>query len=383
MTITAATKGPVAGLRNDSEPRSAASDLRSATDDEILNLSPRAVKKSVRREEQRAAEDETGEASQSREGEDSAIRKRSESGRDAKGPNPSEFSEVEKAALDASPELKAAWEDASAFRESFASPEEARNASRLLNEVNELDSLFFSRRAEDHAQLARTIADLDPAAAASLGRALTQMAVGSQRGSVTRPSVEQAEDASGRPVEVESKQPGVEGLAPKVERQIPAAEAQSEFLQATNAAAVESVIDAIQSQVDRVFPDGSSQAARNRVVGEVYRELDLSLRANRQLNEQLRQALRTGTLDAAHQRAIVSLIVHRARQVLPGVTKRVMTEWTAALISAGDERRARQRAAEARVDIAGSGRTGSDGRRALSPRELDYSRLSDADILNL
>lgn len=383
MTITAATKGPVAGLRNDSEPRSAASDLRSATDDEILNLSPRAVKKSVRREEQRAAEDETGEASQSREGEDSAIRERGESGRNAKGPNPSEFSEVEKAALDASPELKAAWEDASAFRESFASPEEARNASRLLNEVNELDSLFFSRRAEDHAQLARTIADLDPAAAASLGRALTQMAVGSQRGSVTRPSVEQAEDASGRPVEVESKQPGVEGLAPKVERQIPAAEAQSEFLQATNAAAVESVIDAIQSQVDRVFPDGSSQAARNRVVGEVYRELDLSLRANRQLNEQLRQALRTGTLDAAHQRAIVSLIVHRARQVLPGVTKRVMTEWTAALISAGDERRARQRAAEARVDIAGSGRTGSDGRRALSPRELDYSRLSDADILNL
>jgi hypothetical protein len=35
------------------------------------------------------------------------------------------------------------------------------------------------------------------------------------------------------------------------------------------------------------------------------------------------------------------------------------------------------------VDIAGSGGAGNDGRRAVTPRELDYSRMSDADILNL
>jgi hypothetical protein len=35
------------------------------------------------------------------------------------------------------------------------------------------------------------------------------------------------------------------------------------------------------------------------------------------------------------------------------------------------------------VDIAGSGGAASDGRRSIGPRDIDYARLSDADILNL
>ena len=159
--------------------------------------------------------------------------------------------------------------------------------------------------------------------------------------------------------------------------------AQTEFFHAANAAAVEGVLDAIQSQVERLLPEGVSKSARNRVVGEIYRELDMTLRSNRQLGQQMRDAFRSGALDAEHQRALVSLVTGRARQALPGVAKRVLNEWTSTVVAANQDRRTRQRAAERRVDIAGSGGTGSDGPRSMTPREIDYKRMSDSDILNL
>ena len=150
-----------------------------------------------------------------------------------------------------------------------------------------------------------------------------------------------------------------------------------------NAAAVESVIGAAESQVERLLPEGVSKTARNRAVGEIYRELDTSLRSNRQLAQQVREAFRSGALDAEHQRGIVSLITGRARRTLPGVAKRVLNEWTSTIVAASHDRRARQRSAERRVDIAGSGGAGNHAPRTLSPREIDYARTSNGDILNL
>lgn len=76
-----------------------------------------------------------------------------------------------RAAFDANPELREAWQDANAYRESFATPEEARAATAQIADLDRLDALFFSRKPEDHAQLARTIATLDPEAFASLAQA--------------------------------------------------------------------------------------------------------------------------------------------------------------------------------------------------------------------
>ena len=77
-----------------------------------------------------------------------------------------------RATFDANPELRAAWRDASAYRESFVTPDAARQATALLADVNHMDALFFSRRPEDHAALARAIANLDPAAFTSLANAM-------------------------------------------------------------------------------------------------------------------------------------------------------------------------------------------------------------------
>jgi hypothetical protein len=159
--------------------------------------------------------------------------------------------------------------------------------------------------------------------------------------------------------------------------------AQRQFFQGTNVGAMKGILGAIESQVDRLLPEKISSSARNGVIGEIYRELDASLQANSQFTRQVRGAFRSGNLDTAHQNAVVSLIVGRARQALPSVAKRVLSEWTSTILAANQDQHSRQRSAESRVDIAGSRGGGNEGHRARSPREIDYGRMSDADILNL
>lgn len=53
------------------------------------------------------------------------------------------------------------------------------------------------------------------------------------------------------------------------------------------------------------------------------------------------------------------------------------------VVAASHDRLARQRAAARRVDIAGAGGGADAGRRSLAPRDIDYTRMSDSDILNL
>jgi len=362
-----------------------------------------------------------------------------------------------RATFDANPELRVAWRDASAYRESFATPDAARQATALLADVNHMDALFFSRRPEDHASLARAIANLDPAAFASLAQAMQSIAASpahatppvaqasanrrlmemttvpqattssiapnlhsranasenapqaaaSPNESSTQPHATQAQAGmpvlpdtadnadglrtAGVPPAPLTSSPHAQFAANAAQLAANSAHAQSAtanesqlaFLHAANAAAVEGVLDAIESQVERLLPEGVSKSARNRVVGEIYRELDTTLSSNRQLAQQMREAFRSGALDADHQRALVSLITGRARQALPGVAKRVLGEWTSTVIAANHDRRDRQRSAERRVDIAGSNRGATESHRPTAPREIDYRRMSDSDILNL
>ncbi|MGH9864354.1 MAG: hypothetical protein ACRD4H_02950, partial [Candidatus Acidiferrales bacterium] len=159
--------------------------------------------------------------------------------------------------------------------------------------------------------------------------------------------------------------------------------AQVAFFHDTNAAAVEHILGAIQAQVNQLLPDSVPSGTRNRIVGEVYRELDSTLRANRQLGKQLREAFQGGAGDAAHQRAIVTLVAGRAKQALPSVAKRVIGEWTQSIVGANRERLSRHEAASKRVDIAGAGKSDGVNRKPMSARDLNYRKLSDADILNL
>jgi hypothetical protein len=281
------------------------------------------------------------------------------------------------AALEANPELRAAWDDAAAYRKTFATPADAQAANTRLADLDRLDGLFFSRRPEDHAELARAVAALDPESFNSLASAMAQLARQNHGGAQVGATSAKARNAETANLpDSKAEQPGT-----GADRQL--TPAQEQFFHSANGAAVEEVLHAIEAQVERLLPEEISRSARNRVVGEIYRELDATLRSNRQLAQQMRDAFRSGSLDAQHQRAIVSLVAGRARQALPAVAKRVLNEWTSTIVAANQDRRARQRAAERRVDIAGSGRTGGEGRRSTSPKDIDYSRMSDSDILNL
>jgi hypothetical protein len=287
------------------------------------------------------------------------------------------------AALDANPELRRAWREAQSYRQSFATPEEAKAATALLGDLNRMDALFFSRRPEDHAELARAVSSLDPVAFASLVQAMNELAGGARLETAQQPgSATLGSEATNSPTSDVQRQNSLTSSA-RHDAQPGVPPAQIEFLHAANAAAVQGVLDAIETQVDRLLPEGVSKTARNRVVGEIYRELDGSLGTNRQLGQQMRDAFRSGNLDAAHQRAIVSLVTGRARQPLPGIAKRVLNEWTSTVVAANQDRLARQRAAAHRVDIAGSGHGADGDRRSLGPRDVDYTRMSDSDILNL
>jgi hypothetical protein len=400
MTASAATSHETDARRL---ARAATAHLsRNATDDEILGLLDSATSRlggadealDAARGTDTAASPQTGFDFDAADTEESAEPGATKEERATGEPNTEP--ENLRAVFDAHPEARRAWRDAQAYRETFATPEEARAATALLADLDRMDALFFSRRPGDHAELARAVAQLDPAAFASLARAIndldSHMRGHGASNRAAQPSAREQGSANGSAVAAEADNlsampanpaPGREESPRSDASRAAISPAQAEFFHEANAAAVQSVIDAIESQVERLLPEGVSKSARNRVVGEIYRELDNTLRSNRQLAQQMREAFRSGALDDEHRRAIVSLVTGRARQALPAVAKRVLNEWTSTIVAANQDRRTRQRAAERRVDIAGSGGAANDGRRPLGPRDIDYARMSDSDILNL
>jgi len=372
-------ESPEARVATPSQERRAApvqrpANARRASDDEILGISPHTrVAVDSTKKPYGQIESEADKQSVENLTPDSDAQDKDASSEVAVDAEPANF----RAIFEANPDLRRAWHDANEYRKTFATPEEARTATAALADIDRMDALFFSRNPEDHAQLAQRVAELDPAAFQSLASAMNELSAQrqSQDKSQTLPPRSQNQIAD--------EKTAIEPPSQNAARTTSFSPAQQEFFHGANAAAVESVLGAIESQVERLLPEGVSKTARNRVVGEIYRELDTALRSNRQLAQQVREAFRSGALDAEHQRGIVSLITGRARQALPGVAKRVLNEWTSTIVAASHDRRARQRSAERRVDIAGSGGAGNNAPRALSPREIDYARMSDGDILNL
>ena len=300
--------------------------------------------------------------------------------------------------LEANPQLRQAWDVAQEYEQVFATPAAARDAQQQLSD---LDGMFFSAQPSDHAALAARIHELSPEAFHGLAQAMQahvakvasgetpQQANNSPADAASQSSPTVSNPSSAQATHVATSQPAQEAVVPQagdshsVSGPTPENAAKAAFFHDTNAAAVEQILGAIHSQVDQLLPDSIGAGARNRIVGDIYRELDASLRANRQLGKQLREAFQSGPGDAAHQRAIVTLVAGRARQALPAVAKRVIGEWTQSIIAANRERLGRHDAASKRVDISGAGPSDGVNRKPVSPRDINYRKLSDADILNL
>ncbi len=157
---------------------------------------------------------------------------------------------------------------------------------------------------------------------------------------------------------------------------------QQEFLQAANVAAVESVVGAIEAQVEKLLPEGVSKASRNRVVGEIFRELDTGAEWESSADAAGAGCVSIG--EAGHGEA------ERDRRTDHGESAAGDPWRCEARIErvdehGGDDESGAENAAEecgAACGRCGFGR-GNGGRRATTAKDIDYRRMSDADILNL
>lgn len=302
-----------------------------------------------------------------------------------------------RAIFEANPELREAWSEAQSFREIFPDIESAREIQKLFPTVDDakaansqvsdlarIDALFFSDRSESHAELAAAIYRLNPKAFRNLAQMMNAMNAAPGRDG--QPVDATAFGNSAQPQALANRRAPatIDGDNLQQPGEIAPANVAQEhaFFHETNAAAVEGVLSSIQSQLERLLPEGTPKNTRQRLTGEIYRAIDASLQSNRAFGQQLRQAFRSGQLTADNQRAIVGMVVGRAKQALPGVAKRVLGEWTSGVVAHASTRQERQRNAAKRVDIAG-GAPGGDGPRALMPKDIDYRRMSDSDILNM
>ena len=311
-------------------------------------------------------------------------------------PGPTEPAQF-RAIFESNPVLRDAWREAQSFREIFPNVESAREIQKLFPTVEDaraansqvsdlarIDALFFSNQPESHAELAAAIYRLNPGAFRSLAQmmnAMTGPQTGSPRQAETRGPESSDQTQTARSARASETPEGDPPPQPSENTAVNAANEHA-FFHETNAAAVEGVLSSIQSQLDRLLPESTAKNTRQRLTGEIYRAIDASLQANRAFGQQLRQAFRSGELTADNQRAIVGMVVGRAKQALPGIAKRVLSEWTNGVVAHANTRQERQRNAAKRVDIAG-GAPGGDAPRALMPKDIDYRRMSDNDILNM
>jgi hypothetical protein len=226
------------------------------------------------------------------------------------------------------------------------------------------------------AESARMLSERDPQALAELARQLSMSEAQAPHGPAK--SLGQA---------ARSPQPGT-----AAQNQIAAdnrgnaafpAEAYRAFESATNEDVARGTREAIDRTLSSTLPEGIGEGARRRIGDDIFHELHATLSADRELSRQVGEILRGWHFDGAARQQVVSLISGRARGVMPEVARRVVAEWTSSVLASDRSRAARVDAAASRRDITGGRLPEAVPTSALRPRNIDYSRMSDEQILDL
>jgi len=165
------------------------------------------------------------------------------------------------------------------------------------------------------------------------------------------------------------------------------------FERSTNDTVARDVRSAVGDTLARVLPEGIAEGAGRRIGDDIFNEIHRTLAADRMLSEQVGEILRGPSREfgangwrfgTAEQQRVASLLAGRAKQLVPGVARRVIGEWTSSVLGASRSKAARQASAASRVDIAAPGGSlDSMPLRAMSRREVDYASMSDDEILGM
>ena len=161
------------------------------------------------------------------------------------------------------------------------------------------------------------------------------------------------------------------------------AEAYRSFESATNDDVARSTRESIERTLTSTLPDGIGEGARRRIADDIFHELHATLSADRELSRQVGEILQGWHFDGATRQQVVSLISGRARGAMPEVARRVVSEWTSSGLASDRARAARVDATASRRDITGGRVPDTIPTSGLLPRKIDYSRMSDEQILDL
>jgi len=282
-----------------------------------------------------------------------------------------------------------------------AAAAEARQWREAANDVAALDAAYFSgdpgargglaaRLYESDpgafremlAESARMLASRDPQGLAELARQL------GMNEAQAAPAKSLAQAARAQELATAVQNPASGGLRGNAGNEASAeasfpAEAYRTFESATNQDVARQTREAIDRTLSSTLPEGVSDGARRRIGDDVFRELHTTLSADRDLSRQVGEILGGWRFDGATKQQIVSLISGRARAAMPEVARRVVGEWTSSVLASDRARAARVDAAAARRDITGGRLPEAIPASALRPRNIDYSRMSDEQILEL
>ncbi len=312
-------------------------------------------------------------------------------------------------------------QDVAAYREVFAKPEdaralkelypggisEARVAAERARVLDDIDRAYFGTAGSaSREQLAQRMMREDPAAFREMVfvglRAIEQS--GAQTGSnLPSPSSGISTTASTRATESraeENSSPANASTRTQNETSNAGHDAQLSayvsFEKAANEELERSIGGAISRTIEQALPNagrgsqdassraGQAQPLQTRLSAAIRQDVELALKGDRQLGEQVAQILSSRRFDSETRSQVVRLIDDRARQLVPSAAKRVLNDWTQTTLSAHRSRNQRAENSAARTDIPSTNAaTSSVASRTASPKSVDYRKLSDEQILDL
>ena len=257
--------------------------------------------------------------------------------------------------------LQTARQEAAAFREVFAQPEQARAAAERARALEEIDTAFFGGAGKSAQEissgreaLAQRMLREDPAAfremvfaglraLESAGQNSSGAASREHVAAVIRPRAVSAQptetpiDTKTPPSEARFERPDPVGEGGhKVDS--PAVAAYRTFEQSANEELERSVGGAIQhslkqalpnlSQMDRSASGAQGTSLRTRLQQAVRDDVESALKSDQQLGEQIGRVLATRRFDETTRSQVVRLINDRAQQLVPVAARRVIQDWT-------------------------------------------------------
>jgi hypothetical protein len=328
-------------------------------------------------------------------------------------------------------EARAFWDGAqraekesASYREVFARPEEARAAAERMRVLDDIDRAYFTGDTSQRAQLAAMMMREDPAAFREMVfEGLRALEAAGQQGR-TRSVTDAVGATLGSPTPPgNAAQPG-EALQPNSGQASPATSAQTKqgaqhernnaaqnsqlaayaaFEKSANEDLEHSVGSAIERTLEQALPaarNADSAALKGRMATAIRQDVEKALQGDRQLGEQVAQILAGKRFDSETRAQIVRLIGERAQQLVPGATKRALSDWTQTTLSAHRGKTVRTDSSSTRREVApvSLGARASQEQTAQrkdvsrparnessqsSKGRLNYGKLSDEQILDL